>query len=381
MIIKSPPSKASKACCALLIGALASTLGTFAKAEYLDDPRFGYAQTTEKQSDTSYNAYILGPGDQLSIEILDVAELSGNFSIGPDGSIYLPRIRSLYVEGLTIDELQQLLTDKYTAYVKTPDIYIRPVSYRPIRVYVGGEVKRPGYYTLTGIQSVETSTQESVTDSLSTTLSSDSVNVTLFPTVFDAIRLAQGITPYSDLRSVRVIRKRAEGLGGGRKSTNLNFLSLITDGDESHNIRLFDGDVLNISKSTEVLREQLLKASLSNLSPQFVRVFVTGRVNTPGGITLPQGSSLNQAISLAGGAKILRGKIEFVRFLSGGDIDRRIFSYKPEAGLNDYNNPMLAAGDLIRIRDSIISSTVGVMNEITVPFIGLNSFFTLIQGN
>ena len=193
--------------------------------------------------------------------------------------------------------------------------------------------------------------------------------------------MAQGITPYSDLRSVRVIRKRAEGLGGGRKSTNLNFLSLITDGDESHNIRLFDGDVLNISKSTEVLREQLLKASLSNLSPQFVRVFVTGRVNTPGGITLPQGSSLNQAISLAGGAKILRGKIEFVRFLSGGDIDRRIFSYKPEAGLNDYNNPMLAAGDLIRIRDSIISSTVGVMNEITVPFIGLNSFFTLIQGN
>ena len=97
MVIKSPPSKASKACC-VLIGALASTLGTFAKAEYLDDPRFGYTQTTGKQSDTSYNAYILGPGDQLSIEILDVPELSGNFSIGPDGSIYLPRIRSLYVE-------------------------------------------------------------------------------------------------------------------------------------------------------------------------------------------------------------------------------------------------------------------------------------------
>ena len=83
---------------------------------------------------------------------------------------------------------------------------------------------------------------------------------------------------------MQVIRKRAEGLGGGRIKTNLNFLSLITEGDESQNIRLFDGDVLNIGKSDVVLREQLLKSAQSNLNPRFVNVFVTGRVNVPGEI-------------------------------------------------------------------------------------------------
>ena len=58
----------------------------------------------------------------------------------------------------------------------------------------------------------------------------------LFPTVFDAIRTAKGITPFSDLSSVQVTRKRAEGLGGGRIRTNLNFLKLMTEGDSSQNI-------------------------------------------------------------------------------------------------------------------------------------------------
>ena len=107
---------------------------------------------------------------------------------------------------------------------------------------------------------------------------------TLFPTVFDAIRSAQGVTPYTDLAQVQVIRKRADSLGGGRIKTNLNFISLITEGDESQNIRLFDGDSLKVGKSPIVLKDQLLKAGQSNLSPQFMEVFVSGRVNNPGGV-------------------------------------------------------------------------------------------------
>ena len=106
-------------------------------------------------------------------------------------------------------------------------------------------------------------------------------SATLFPTVFDAIQSAQGITPYTDLSQVQVIRKRAEGLGGGRIKTNLNFISLITEGNESQNIRLFDGDTLKVGKSPIVLRDQLLKAGQSKRSPQLMEVFVTGRVNIP----------------------------------------------------------------------------------------------------
>ena len=190
---------------------------------------------------------------------------------------------------------------------------------------------------------------------------------------FDAISSAQGITPYTDLSQVQVIRKRAEGLGGGRIKTNLNFLSLITEGDESQNIRLFDGDALKIGKSPIVLQDQLLKAGQSNLSPQYLEVFVTGRVNIPGGVKVPQGSSLNQAISLAGGTKLLKGKVEFVRFNREGTLDRRIFPYSPGAAADSPNNPILAAGDLIRVNESFLSGSIN-LNEVTGPFVGLYRF-------
>ena len=68
----------------------------------------------------------------------------------------------------------------------------------------------------------------------------------MFPTVFDAIHPWRHT--YTNLSQVQVIRKRADGLGGGRMKTTLNFLSLITE-NESQNIRLFDGDSLTIGKS------------------------------------------------------------------------------------------------------------------------------------
>ena len=105
-----------------------------------------------QRSRVVYEAYILGPGDSLQVELLDIPELSGTFSIGPDGTMYLPRLRALYVEGLTVEELRYFLTQQFKAYVKNPQLYVRPVGYRPIRIYVGGEVRRPGYYTLRGLE-------------------------------------------------------------------------------------------------------------------------------------------------------------------------------------------------------------------------------------
>ena len=57
------------------------------------------------------------------------------------------------MEGLTVEELRNFLKQQFSTYVRNPQVYVRPVAYRPIRVYVGGEVRRPGYYTLTGVQS------------------------------------------------------------------------------------------------------------------------------------------------------------------------------------------------------------------------------------
>jgi len=387
--------------------ALASTPAAAAKRQAL---------VPLQRAKVTYDTYLLGPGDSLQIELENVPELSGTFSIGPDGTLYLPRLRALFVEGLSVEELRIFLTQQFRAFVRQPEIYLRPIGYRPVRIYVGGEVRRPGYYTLSGSQQlggVSTSADTSIRDSGGDQMDSrpalgsgqlgqftgrtsssgpsgpggsngGSGGLTtygaFFPTVFDAIRAAQGITPYSNLTSVQVTRRQPLSNGGGKLRTSLDFLSLLTDGDESQNIRLFDGDVVSVAKSPVVLREQLLKAGQTNLSPQFLQVFVSGRVKTPGATTLPQGSSLNQALISAGGLQLLHGKIEFVRFTREGELDRRVFSYNPNAASDTTANPILISGDIIRAQESGLSAGISVLNELTGPFVGVYSVYSLFGG-
>ena len=85
----------------------------------------------EQRAQVNYDAYILGPGDGLQIELLDLPELGGRFYIEPDGALYLPRLRALYVEGLTVEELRNFLKQQFSTYVRNPQVYVRPVAYRP----------------------------------------------------------------------------------------------------------------------------------------------------------------------------------------------------------------------------------------------------------
>lgn len=343
-----------------------------------------------------YDAYILGPGDALQIELLDLPELSGTFAIEPDGTLYLPRLRAIYVEGLTVEELRYFLTEQFKRYVRQPELFIRPVSYRPVRVYVGGEIQRPGFYQLSGTQqqAIELDLESAPevasrrlkakgVDASPTVNSSQSQQFSLastrVPTLFDALRAARGITQFSNLAEVRVVRKQPLSSGGGKIQAKVNFLRLITNGDESVNIRLFDGDTIQVGRSPEVLIDQLLAASRTNLSPDFVEVFVSGRVKEPGPQSLPQGSTLNQAIASAGGSKLLKGKVEFLRFNREGGTDRRLFNYNPSAQAGDYKNPVLMAGDVVRINDSPLSATAEVMNEVSGPFVGVYSVYSLFK--
>ena len=364
------------------------------------------AVTSPQRSRVTYDSYILGPGDSLQIELLDIPELSGSFSIGPDGTIYLPRLRALYVEGLTVEELRYFLTEQFKTYIKSPQVFITPVGYRAVRVYVGGEISRPGYYMLSGGQVIEDqlniregtspnafrAQSSSLKDFQSarlrllrsapddiTTLQGISSTPNRWPTLFDALRAAQGVTPYSDLAAVKVVRKQPMSQGGGKAQAQVNFLSLVTEGDESVNIRLFDGDVVKVGRSEELLRDQLLAASRTNLSPDFIEVFVSGRVKEPGPQSLPQGATLNQAIASAGGTKLLRGGIEFLRFNPDGKTDRRQFSYNPSAKSGDFKNPVLMSGDVVRVNDSLLSAGVEVLNEITGPAVGIYSVYSLFK--
>jgi polysaccharide export outer membrane protein len=375
------------------------------------------------------NNYILGPGDAVQVELLDVPEYSGIFAIGPDGTLYLPRLRALFVEGLTVEELRYFLAQQFKTYVRMPEVYVRPVTFRPIRVYVGGEVRRPGYYYLSGQQAISDSAASGPTtvapigggsvggiqlptaiagnpglsslanmmlqglgsgrsgggssgggglglDAPGASLASSNLRL---PTVFDAIRAGLGVTPYSDLAKVSVTRRQALSAGGGKIQAGLDFLRLLTQGDESQNIRLYDGDIVVVSRSEVELRDQVLRAAQTNLSPSSIEVFVSGRVKAPGTVTLPQGSSLNQALMAAGGPQLLRGPVEFVRFTKEGKTDRRRFSYSPGASTGDYRNPILMAGDIVRVDESLLSASATVLNEFTGPFLSVYSLYRIFS--
>ena len=339
-------------------------------------------------------AYILGPGDALIVELLDVPEYSGIFTIGPDGTLYIPRLRSVFVEGLTVEELRYSLTRQFSAYVHDPQVFVSLAAYRPIRVYVGGEVARPGYYDLSEQQVA--GTDVSKLDSVNIDLPKSGgrgvitetgpriggVNINRglrLPTVFDALRNAGGVTPFSKLSDVTVTRKRPLSNGGGKIRTTLNFLTLITEGNESQNIRLFDGDTIVVGRSPVELREQIILAGQTNLSPDFIQIYVTGRVRDPGSKVLPQGASLDQALAASGGQKLLRGQVEFIRFNRDGSTDKRKFFVRGANPAGSYKNPILMAGDVVRVNDSPLSATVSVLNDITGPALGVYSVYSLFR--
>lgn len=201
-----------------------------------------------------------------------------------------------------------------------------------------------------------------------------------FPKLFDALQAANGVTPFSQLNNVQITRKRSKAQGGGKIRAHVNFLRLISDGDENFNINLYDDDSIYVHKSDVEVRDQLLAtASNTNLLPEFFQVFVSGRVKAPGPQKLPQGATLNQAIFSAGGPKLLRGRVEFIRFERQGSTDRRIFAFNSNAPAGTRRNPVLMQGDVIRVNETIISASVGLLNEITTPAVGLYSVYSIFN--
>jgi polysaccharide export outer membrane protein len=94
--------------------------------------------------------YLLQKGDQLSIRVLDLPELSGDVTIGPDGRISVLMLGDTKAAGLTVEELRKQLFDRYALEYKRPEVALTVKSYASLRVYIGGEVEHPGLVPLNG---------------------------------------------------------------------------------------------------------------------------------------------------------------------------------------------------------------------------------------
>ena len=327
------------------------------------------------------NDYILGPGDTVTIRISrDYPELSTSSSIDGEGTIYLPRLNRVYISGLTLNELNLLLDKAFRKFVKYPDVEVEIADYRPIRVLVKGEVENPGLQTLPGSLSVTlppddpfdlNPSPEIVSDNIGIDAASKGEQKIFFPTVFDALRQSGGITHFTDLTDIKIIRSNNLSNGGGKIQTTLNFEDVLIKGDTFQNIRVYDSDIIIVNKSDTPNKLILRKAILSNLNPKFISVFVTGRVNRPGNTTVSKASVLSDAVDIAGGAKVLRGPVTFLRFQNDGNIDKRKFTFSKKTKRGSYRNPYLKNGDLIVIDNSAISNINEILTEFTSPFVGI----------
>lgn len=356
------------------------------------DINSGY-QILKSQSEVEvYNPeeYYIDTGDYIKIVLKNLPELSGIYPVGPLGMLYLPEVRDVYVRGMTLEEIRNVLNKKYSKYILDPDVFLRIMVYRPVRVYIHGEVVRPGFYTISkeqtiydsGAKSIDFITEGEVTRPINDFYAGDDVASSIskldFPTLYDSLRSAKGITSYSDLSNISIIRN-IPNQKGNRITTNISLLSLFKEGDQSQNIRIYDDDVIEVKRSDEVVSEQLSLVRRSNLNPDNFIVFIGGKVETPGQTIVPKGAGLNQAIEMAGGKKLLTGKVEFLRFKSDGLIDKRKFNYDKKARLDSYKNPVLTDGDIINVDDSVFRSSTKIIKTVTDPFVGIYSIYKLFD--
>jgi polysaccharide biosynthesis/export protein len=230
------------------------------------------AKVAAPQNNNFTDSYTLGPGDRLRVDIFNVPEYSGEFYVLGDGSINLPVVGSIPLQGLTIQKSSALLTSYFARYVKRPIVTISVLAPRPVQFAIAGEVTRAGSYTIPF------------------TLESRK-----FPSISQAIQLAGGTTQTANLRQVQV-RRAATG-----RIITVNIFDVLQRGNTAQDITLRDGDTIYIARSESVSPADRLRLAGSNLANQdaTVKVAILGEVGKPGTYTLRGESGAAQAGGLA----------------------------------------------------------------------------------
>ena len=154
--------------------------------------------------------YVLGPGDQLIIDIYGASQESLSLTISPDGEITVPDYGPIHVSGLTVAAAQKHIRSKLGNYYASSQVKTSLGQTRTIMVNVMGEVNVPGTYTLSA-----------------------------FATVFHALYRAGGINSLGTLRNIKVFRQ-------GRQISAVDIYEFILNGRLAGNVRLEDNDVIQV---------------------------------------------------------------------------------------------------------------------------------------
>jgi protein involved in polysaccharide export with SLBB domain len=190
--------------------------------------------------------YVIGPGDELRLQIWGQVNQRGSFVVDRTGSISLPEVGTIHVAGLQFSQLSDFLKAQLGRVYRNYDLNVNLGQLRSIQVFVVGQARKPGSYTI---------------GSLSTLL--------------NALFASGGPLPQGSLRDIQVKR-------GSETVTHFDLYDLLLHGDKSKDVRLEPGDVIFIP----------------DVGPQ---VAVLGSITTPAVYELHGETSFNQIVALAGG--------------------------------------------------------------------------------
>ena len=217
--------------------------------------------------------YTLGSGDILRVDIFQVKDLSGEYSVLVDGTVSFPLVGNLKVEGLTLAQLSQLLSQRYARYLKRPIVTVSLLAPRPLKIAISGEIGTPGSYLLTVGKGGQGEPNQK------------------FPSLTDLIQQAGGLTTAADVSKVQIRRF----LRGKQEVYSLNLWQLLQQGNQAQNITLRDGDTILIPSKEKIDPaevRQLADANFGIQGNQLVTVAVIGEVYRPGSYkVLPEGTT------------------------------------------------------------------------------------------
>ena len=198
--------------------------------------------------------YRIGAKDLLEITIVELPELNQTVRVSEDGSISLPLIGRVMIDGLTKEEVEKRLTALLLEqnYVKNARVTVFIKEYQSKRVALIGAVNKPGMYDLVGRM-----------------------------TLLQLISQAAGLT---ELASSELFVLR-EGKDGSQSRIVIDLDDLLNKGNQTLNIPLQAGDIVNIP------------------TEQIINVYVFGAVRNPGVLPVKMSKKITilQAIAQAGG--------------------------------------------------------------------------------
>ncbi len=235
--------------------------------------------------------YVIGPEDELRVRIWGQINYSGNLRVDRSGNIYLPQVGTVHVAGLQFSTVDQHLRSAVGRVYRNFDLSVDIGRIRSMQIYVTGQARRPGAYTVSSLSSL-----------------------------VNALFASGGPSPQGSLRHIQLNRN-------GKTIADFDLYALLIHGDKSHDVRLLPEDVLYISA----------------VGPQ---VAISGSINNPGIYELRAGETIRDLIDAAGKTSTLASNSR----ISLERVEKRQLRQALEFGFDDNGlSATLAGGDILRI--------------------------------